>query len=437
VIESSGANRLSRRRLLGQAAALGSLAWLGGAGQAAAAPRPESARPAPVRAQASMFTFWNGLTGADGRVMDDLIERFTRDTNIRIEQQRQVWPDLYAKLQISVPAGEGPDLMLMHTLEIPHFAADGIIEPMDESALTARGFTGDDYIDAPWQGGVFEGKRYAVPLDVPQHVLYIHEAVCKAAGLAGPDGKVPIPTNRDQLLEMAKKIRSGDTYGLAIGTLDIGRYVWGFHNLLWQNGGNIFTPDLKRAAVTEPAALEVAELWAMLPREVAPPSNANARDAFIAGKLGLWIAGSWNFTGLRDAKVEYVAAKVPAIFKEPIVWTQPHQFTFPVPPNRDEARREAAWTFMRWITDNVADWTLNAGQISAHRRPHSQGAVAESPFFQVIVSQSAYWRQGQLTTRWVKAENATRPIVESIYTGQRQPGEAMQELARQINAIPD
>src|SRR2546429_1466127 len=56
-------------------------------------------------------------------------------------------------------------------------------------------------------------------------------------------------------------------------------------------------------------------------QKVAPPANANCRDAFIAGKLGMWIAGSWNFTGLREAKVEFTVAPVPRLFKQPVVWS--------------------------------------------------------------------------------------------------------------------
>ncbi len=118
--------RISRRRFLAGAAA-GGAAWLGGRPRASAQAKP------PI-------TYWNGLTGADGKVMDELIDRFTRETGIRIEQQRMPWADLYAKLQVSVPAGEGPDLALIHTVEVPHFASDGMLEPIDEGTLGAKGF---------------------------------------------------------------------------------------------------------------------------------------------------------------------------------------------------------------------------------------------------------------------------------------------------------
>src|SRR5262245_59175574 len=161
---------VSRRRFLTGAAAVGATASL------PASPRPASAQAKPT------ITYWNGLTGADGKVMDELIDQFTRETGIKVEQQRIIWADLYAKLQVSVPAGEGPDLALIHTVEIPHFASDGILEAIDDATTGGKGFRGEDYLPATWQGGTFQGKRYSLPLDVPQHVLYLNVKVMTDAG---------------------------------------------------------------------------------------------------------------------------------------------------------------------------------------------------------------------------------------------------------------
>ena len=110
-VESPGPSQLSRRRFLG--AALGATAAL-----------PAIARQAGAQAKPTI-TYWNGLTGADGKVMDELNDQFTRETGIKVEQQRIQWADLYAKLQVSVPAGEGPDLALIHLVEIPTSRATG------------------------------------------------------------------------------------------------------------------------------------------------------------------------------------------------------------------------------------------------------------------------------------------------------------------------
>src|SRR5262252_985313 len=229
------------------------------------------------------ITYWNGLTGADGKVMDDLLDQFTKDTGVRVEQQRIQWADLYPKLQVSVPAGQGPDIALIHTVEVPHFAADGVLEAIDDSTAAAKGFRGDEYLPSTWQGGLYQGKRYAIPLDVPQHILYLNVKVMRDAGLVGTDGKPKVPGSRDELVAMARQITKGDTFGFSIGTLNPGKYTWGFQNLLWQNGANVFTPDLKRSAIGEPGAIEVADFWGVIQAQlkIALPANANCRDAFI------------------------------------------------------------------------------------------------------------------------------------------------------------
>src|SRR6266850_6895753 len=172
---------VSRRAFVAGAASVGVAAW---AGRATAQPK-------------ATITYWNGLTGADGKVMDELIDRFTRETGIRIEQQRLPWVDLYAKLQVAVPAGEGPDLALIHTVEVPHFASDGVLEAIDDATASAKGFRGDGYLLATWQGGTFQGKRYSLPLDVPQHIMYLNVKVMKDAGLAGK-----VPGHRNELVAM-------------------------------------------------------------------------------------------------------------------------------------------------------------------------------------------------------------------------------------------
>jgi multiple sugar transport system substrate-binding protein len=454
--DANSGSTMTRRAFLRSAGLVATFAATGGllqacAGGEPAAPAKTEAKPAESKPAESKpaapaakvagkevtFTYWNGLTGADGPIMDELIERFTRETNIRVEQQRIPWADLYAKLQVSTPAGEGPDLCLMHTAEIPHFADDGILDAIDDKVLADKGFKAEDYVQAPWEGGTFEGKRYAVPLDIPQFVLYLNNKLLKDAGLTGPDGNPKVPQNRDELVSMAKQVTKGDVFGLVMqGTTGIGP-VWAFHNMLWQNGTNVFTPDLKKSALNEPAAIEVAEFWGTIHAvdKIAPPPGTVPLDAFVAGKLGLWIGGTWNIVGLKAQNVDFTVAPLPTLFKQPAVWTASHQFTFPKPKNRDDAKREAAWTHLRWISDNVVDWTLRAGQVSPLKKVQQDPRITGDPALKVFVGQAPYWQVAQPSTKWTRAEQQMPPQLEAIYLGQKKPADAMQELAKQIDAL--
>jgi multiple sugar transport system substrate-binding protein len=261
----------------------------------------------------------------------------------------------------------------------------------------------------------------------------------KDAGFVNADGTPRVPNGKDELVQMATKLTRGDVFGFGVGSgANIGRYVWMFQNFLWQNGANVFTPDLKKCALAEPAAVEAAEFWGAIyaKNKIATPANANPRDAFLAGKLAMWISGSWNFTGLRDAKMDFAVAPVPKIFKQPTVFTIPHQFSLPKPKALDAAKRDAAWSMIRWLTDHVAEWTLRAGQVSAYRKPHTDPRITGDPVLKTLLAQAPNWQNGQATPKWVAAENLTRPQIESVYIGQKAAKPAMEELARQIDALP-
>jgi ABC-type glycerol-3-phosphate transport system substrate-binding protein len=85
----------------------------------------------------------------------------------------------------------------------------------------------------------------------------------------------------------------------------------------------------------------------------------------------------------------------------------------------------------------VAEWTLRAGQVSAYRKPHSDPRITSDRVLRTLLSQGPNWQNGQPTPKWVAAENLTRPQIESVYIGQKNAKAAMEELARQINALPD
>ena len=63
-------------------------------------------------------------------------------------------------------------------------------------------------------------------------------------------------------------------------------------SLIWQNGGDVLSPDKKTALLTEPAAVEALEFYADLYRErVSPPTDVTSRQP--VGPEGIRYAGRW------------------------------------------------------------------------------------------------------------------------------------------------
>ena len=70
----------------------------------------------------------------------------------------------------------------MHLDQLASFASRGTIVPLDNLA-EALELTEEDFTPAVWQGGVFQGQRYGIPLDMFTVAQYWSTEVLTAAGL--------------------------------------------------------------------------------------------------------------------------------------------------------------------------------------------------------------------------------------------------------------
>ena len=107
----------------------------------------------------------------------------------------------------------------------------------------------------------------------------------------------------------------------------------------------------------------------------------------------MWVAGSG--TSPASARPRWISRRRhPAAVQAARRRAIPHQFSFPKPKALDAAKREAAWAYVRWITDHVAEWTLRAGQVGAPQ-PHSDPRVTADPVFRALLSQAPNRQNGQ------------------------------------------
>ncbi len=152
-------------------------------------------------------TFWNGFTAADGDALREIVKEWNAENpNIQIEMSIIVWSTFYDKLTASAAAGRGPDMAALHYERLVEYASRGVLLPMDEY-LAEAGFKDEDFVQIPWKGGIYEGKRYAVALDwMPLIGLYYNKGHYREAGL---DPEAP-PADGITFVEYSKKLTTGD-----------------------------------------------------------------------------------------------------------------------------------------------------------------------------------------------------------------------------------
>jgi multiple sugar transport system substrate-binding protein len=373
---------------LGAAATVG-LAACGGSGSAGVpgssqAPAGDGGA-AGYDGPAVELSFWNGFTGGDGTIMKKLVQQFqSENANIKIEMNTLQWANYYAKLPTAVTAGQGPDIAVMHVDSVATNAARRVIQPLDDVA-TALKLSEADFAPVPWQAGLFQDKRYAIPLDVHPLAFYYNKTLMEKAGL---DPEKP-PMTADAYTDALDKLKSKGIQGHwatpfpFTGGLTV-------QSLIWQFGGELFSPDGTKAAFADANAVKAVTWFTDLIKNGHSP-NKIAQDAdnvaFQNDKNAFIWNGIWNILTLREKpSLKWGVAKLPNIGGKDAAWAGSHQFVLPTSKTPDENKSKAARVFLNWISQQSLEWA-GAGQVPA------RNDVRESAGFKALKEQSAIGAQ--------------------------------------------
>jgi multiple sugar transport system substrate-binding protein len=369
-----------------------------------------------------------------------LVKRFQRENpDVSVTMQIIPWGTYYDKVTLSLAFGGAPDLFVIHASRIPEFAAYDALRPVaDLIAGDAKPLTAQDFARAPWEASFYNGKQYALPLDVHPIGLYYNRDLLQKAGYSKP------PTNWDEFLEIAKattadtdKDGATDQWGFVVTNQRMN-----FLTFAPQFNGGILSPDLKRSAMTEPGALESAKRLHDLiyVHKVAPrPEGVDAWLAFRQGKAAMALEGIYMMTGLQEQKgLNWAGAPVPQFGPTPACWGGTHTLCLPNDTDprqkRDPNQSKAAWRLTRYLSDNSLAWA-EGGQVPARLD------IAQSPEFQALPTQAAFARQlpyvqyEPLTPRASSVWPFADPAIEAVLLQLSTPERAFADASRRINQV--
>ena len=202
------------------------------------------------------LAFWNGFTGGDGPYMQDLVDEFnSQEKNINVSMNTVEWETYYQKVPSAVQSGKGPDLGIMHIDQLPTNAARGVILALDDVASALK-LKESDFVPVVWNAGVYNGKRYGIPLDIHPLGLYYNKSLMEDAGL-DPDSP---PQTEDDYMAALEDLKGAGIEGhwmspfLFTGGLT-------FQALLYQFGGQLYNEDATEATFNSDAGVSALPGW--------------------------------------------------------------------------------------------------------------------------------------------------------------------------------
>jgi multiple sugar transport system substrate-binding protein len=329
--------------------------------------------------------FWNGFTGGDGPQMLAITDAFTKEhPNVRIRMVTARWEDFYTKFPAAISSGKGPDVAVNHTDQLPINAAHGAILPLDD-LVADLGLREDDFAPDVWKAGIYQGRRYGVPLDMHPLGLFSNAKVLADAGL-DPDDP---PQDRESYEAALEELKAKGIQGswaspfLFTGGLQ-------FQSLLWQFGGEMVNDDGTRATWNEEPGVE-ALTWikSLIDRGYSPPNIGQDADniAFKNGEAAFIWNGAWGIGDYGSTEgFEWTVKPLPQIGTQKAAWSGSHNLVVARRSTADsENRLQAAKVFIDFVTRSPA-WA-EAGQVPART------SARESDAFKKLEAQSALAEQ--------------------------------------------
>jgi ABC-type glycerol-3-phosphate transport system substrate-binding protein len=338
---------------------------------------------------------WHGLTGTDGAVFAQMLEKFAAETpEVCVSSEGYPWDIFFQKYPTAVAAGTPPDMVIFHAAEVNQMASQGLMMPLDDLIFGPGTLNKADFNPSVIDAITYDGNTMAVPFDNHGWMLWYNFKLIEEAGL-DPDN---LPKNGTEFIEWAQQLTTDvngkhpneegfDPDNVDVWAID---YTWPRYTIpttLWQFGGDVTSEDGAKALLDSPESIAAIQYWhdLMYKYHVAPPAVPGkmwAGDLYRNNRLVFMWEGTWTGGFMKDnpdvaavTKVAFINSLAPD--GNQAVKLDSHIMSVPTGVDEDGANKAKA--LMAYLADNGAFWATS-GQVPAKM------AVQQLPEVQAIES---------------------------------------------------
>jgi multiple sugar transport system substrate-binding protein len=399
-----------------------------------------------------------------GSELEKVYKKFLADfqaQNPKIKiQSVQAPPDFDTQIIVDLASGSAPDLWSQDASSLAPLVKRKLLLDMRKLTEKQPSLTTDRFFPQVAEIHKSEdGAIYGLPNDFTPMVVYYNPTLFTKAGVQPPSAgwtwddqlaaaqKLTLDKNGRNRLDPAFDEGSVVQWGYRLSQY---AYQWVYR--IWQNGGDVISPDRTTATgfLDAPAAVEAIQWYAdlVLKHKVSPSPSAlekmtNASDAnvlFVQGKFAMFDSGHWALVGLSETK-GYQADKV-AVVPQPkrtVEATALYESSFVVRHDLPEAKHKAAATFIEAATSRAYQdtKTITGIAISANSEAAQASATSAKGKFtaldKVFVDATAQGRPpyGSKIGAYPTIEKALDGMMEQILRG----APVQEQVSKTVTAI--
>ncbi|MEA9393441.1 ABC transporter substrate-binding protein [Acerihabitans sp. TG2] len=338
--------------------------------------------------------------------------------------------------------GNAPQIAVIGDIEVYSLINAGAIVPVSDQVTDAAGHA---WLDSFYPAFIrkIDNKIWSIPFQRSTVVLYWNKQAFKNAGL---DADTP-PENWQQVVDFGRKlvIRDGDNvkqWGIEIPSTPNG--YWNFQGIAATNGGQLDNGKGTAVTFNTPANVEALTWLTDLAQKYAvSPKGAIAWSTtpqdFINGKTAMMVTTTGNLATVRDnATFPFGIAMLPKKTQRGSPTGGGNLYLF---NNTTPAQRQAAITFMRWVSapEQAARWSIATGYVAtspaAWQTPMMRAYVEKVPQALVAREQLSDSQPELSTYDSVQIQDLLNRAVEAAVTLRTPPAQGLAQAQQQADRL--
>jgi multiple sugar transport system substrate-binding protein len=400
-------------------------------------------------AGSTSITLWHGYAAASAgeepsAEYDSLkaqVDAFMKaNPNIKVTMTYVNSDDALQKLTVALQGGKAPDVTYQYGTNVPQLATSSSVVDLTDRVADAD-YNWNDFPAGERDVFTIDGKVYGVPALVDNLAVVYNKDLFAAKGLKepGPDW------NWDELVADAKALTDPgqNQFGLEWPIDGSETEVWKYIAMLWEAGGDILTPDGKKAAFDSASGVTSLQALQELGKAKAlylnsAPDSPKASQLFNAGKIGMFVTGPWNLSEFPNAKY---GVQVMPMFPSGSHDTIAGPDAWVVLDNGPQ-RVDAAWKLAQFLSspDQVLADSLATGHLP------TRSSVGNMPGFSAFATKFPgidVFAQNLVNVKKARPPIAAYPqisqlignAVTSVVLGKADPQQALDDAAQQADTL--
>lgn len=387
---------------------------------------------------ATTVKFWHSFNKSNGEALNKIIADF-KAANPGIDVQAEFigdYNDIVAKLQAAIPANRAPDAVILEVTRYGLFAERGAL--IDLTPYFDADPLKNDLYDYAREVGVYKGKNYIVPFNSSTPVLYYNKDIMARAGITGEPSLKTFADISTVSKTITEKLGKDGITGIAAP----GQFArWG---LVMSNDSELIDRKTNEILLDTPNTIQAYQWMASLVAKdkVASPDGVtdedNGRDAFLAGKVGIMLNSTGNYTGSRKALGEKLEVRPMPCNKVCSVPIGGAGIGILASSSKDV--QDAAYKFVSYAASPEANaiWFAATGYLPINKKsaalPVAAKALATQPGIDTAIKSldHAYGRARPPVVTWMRTTEYK--MWEAMALGQRPVEETMKDFAAQTRA---